>query len=89
MKYEYKCQCSVVFETNHSMTVNNAVEELGLVCPSCGSKNIKKYLGNINNPAILFKGTGWASVDGALDRIGMPKNIRDNLDTKEAIRRKL
>lgn len=86
MVYEYRCRdCLTIWETTHSIDVNDAVEELGLSCPTCHSTDIHKYLGNMKTVPIKFKGTGFASNDLALDKLGMPKNIRNNPEVKKKL----
>lgn len=84
MKYEYKCRdCDTIWITEHSIHVDNAVEELGLSCPECESLNIAKYLGNYHRPTVIFKGIGWAHKDFALDKLNMPKATRESPEARK------
>lgn len=79
MTYEYKCNnCEHIWKVDHSIKVNNAVEELGLCCENCESSDVKKYLGNYKTATVMFKGTGFAVNDLALEKIGMPKAQRES-----------
>lgn len=90
MKYDYKCKdCENLWEENHSMKIDNAVEELGLSCPSCQSKNISKYLGNYTTATVVFNGMGWAHKDLLLDKIGMPKAQRESPEAQKAMAKRL
>lgn len=86
MVYTYKCRkCENIFEIDHSMKVNDAVEELGAKCPKCESQEIFKYLGNMKTAHIQFKGLGFAVNDHALDKIKFPKHYRDNPEIKDKL----
>lgn len=90
MRYEYKCEdCENIWDEYHSITVNDAVEELDLKCPECESKNIKKYLGNYGTATVVFKGTGFAINDLAMHKIGMPKPQRESLEAQKAMKKRL
>lgn len=90
MKYDYKCRnCDNLWEENHSMTVNNPVEELGLMCPNCSSVDIHKYLGNYGTATVVFKGVGWAGKDLALKKIGMPEATLNNPETRKALNKNI
>jgi predicted nucleic acid-binding Zn ribbon protein len=88
--YEYKClDCSNIWVEVHSISVNNAVEELGIKCTNCQSININKYLGNYGTATVVFKGTGWAHKDLLLDKIGMPSATRNSPEAQAAMKKRL
>lgn len=90
MTYEYKCRsCSNIWSVEHSMSINDAVEELSLSCPTCSSRDIHKYLGNYGTATVVFKGTGWAAKDMMLDKIGMPKAQRESPEAQAAMKKRL
>ena len=69
-KYDVKCKdCENVWEVTHSVR-----EDPVYVCPTCGSQNCRRMVGATRT---LFKGTGFAINDIALDRLGMPKHVRE------------
>lgn len=77
--YTYKCRaCEEIWDTSHSVHVENPVEELGLSCPECSSDDIFKYLGKQKRLVVTFKGTGWAHLDAEFDRLGVPESVRRN-----------
>lgn len=87
MVYTYKCrEDEHMWEVDHSMHVNDAVTELGLRCPVCGSENIFKFLGNMKTAYIQFKGLGFAVNDHALDKINFPKHYRDNPEIRDKLK---
>jgi len=82
--YDYKCKdCNSVWSTSHS--IDDTASSLGLKCPSCGSVNIFKYLGNYKTLPIKFIGTGWTVNDNALDAIGMPEATRNSAEARERL----
>ena len=90
MRYEYKCDdCENIWDVHHSIKVDDAVEELGLLCSECESKNIKKYFGNYSTATVMFKGPGFAINDLAMEKIGMPKPQRESLEAKKAMKKRL
>lgn len=81
MRYDYRCrECLAVFEVNHSMTENPEVD-----CEVCGSKNTHKYLGNIRNVPIRFRGVGFAANDLALSKIGFPEHYKENPEVRKKL----
>lgn len=90
MIYEYKCRkCENIWEENHSIEVDDAVEELDLSCPECGSQEIGKYLGNYSTATVIFNGTGWVHKELALDRLGMPSATRNSPEAQKAMKKRL
>lgn len=90
MKYEYKCEdCDNIWDAYHSITVDDAVEELGLNCPECESINIHKYIGNYGTATVMFKGPGFAINDLAMQKIGMPRPQRESLEAKKAMKNRI
>lgn len=88
--YDYKCRdCENIWQENHSMKINNAVEELGLKCPECQSIEIAKYLGNYKTATVVFNGMGWAHKDLLLDKIGMPKAQQNSPEARKAMAKRL
>lgn len=86
MVYQYKCRvCETVFDVEHSMSVNDAVAELGTSCPNCESPDVFKYLGNLKTAYIQFKGVGFAKNDLALDKIGFPKHYHQNPEIRQKL----
>lgn len=83
--YDYRCrECANIWEETHSMTED--ASSLELACPECGSHDIHRYLGYTKRIGVKFKGTGFASVDLALDAVGMPKNIQNSPETKKRLK---
>jgi len=90
MVYDYKCKsCENIWPVNHSISVNNATEELGLKCPKCESIDVFKYLGNYGTATIVFQGMGWAHKDLMLDKIGMPKATQNSPEAQAAMKRRI
>jgi len=84
--YDYKCrECGNIWEVEHSISVDDAVEELGLKCPECGSQDIFKYLGKRKSLTVKFIGTGWYINDSALEAAGMPEATRNSPETKKRL----
>lgn len=84
--YTYKCRNDDhIWDVDHPMSVDNAVEEIGLRCPECGSDDIFKYLGNRDTLVIRFRGPGWAINDMALDRLGMPEATRNSPEARKRL----
>lgn len=68
-RYDYRClDCENIKEVTHSVKDDPVVE-----CDVCGSVNTKRL---ISATRTVFKGTGFAINDLALDRIGMPQHVR-------------
>lgn len=86
MIYDYKCHdCSTIWEESHSIKVDDAVAECGLVCPSCSSINIRKYFGTFSKPpTIVFKGMGWVGTDTALKKVGFPDHYKENPEVRKS-----
>lgn len=71
--YDYKCvNCENVQEVRHAMTATPEV-----VCEKCGSTHTNKYLGNANL-RVIFRGLGFSVNDSALDKMNVPKAVREN-----------
>lgn len=82
--YDYKCKtCGNIWSTSHS--IKETAESLGLKCPECNGDDIFKYLGNLKSIPIKFKGTGFSVNDGALDKLGFPKNTRNDPEVKKRL----
>lgn len=72
--YDYKClDCENIQEERHSMKEDPVIK-----CKECGSEHTKRYMGNANIRNI-FKGTGFAVNDLALDKMKVPQSVRKNI----------
>lgn len=68
--YDYRCkECGNVQEERHSVK-----DDPTIVCLTCGSSNTRRMVAATRT---LFKGTGFAINDSALDKIGMPAHVRE------------
>jgi putative FmdB family regulatory protein len=84
--YQYKCrECNSIFDIIHSITETKA--SLDLVCTSCASNDIFRYLGNYGSATVIFKGIGWASKDAFLDKLGMPKATQQSPEAREQLKK--
>lgn len=82
--YDYKCrEDGYIWEEHHS--IYEDAKSLGLTCPSCGSDNIFRYLGNYKTMPIKFIGPGWTINDRALDAIGMPEATRNSPEARQKL----
>lgn len=73
-KYDYKCgECGHIQEVTHSIK-----EDPSVACTKCDSEHTKRYIGNANM-RVIFKGTGFAINDMALDKAGVPSSVRRNI----------
>lgn len=81
--YDYKCKsCSNVWVAVHSIHDTDPQP-----CPECGLTDTYKYFGAMKTVPVHFKGSGWHIVDSALDAAGMPKNIQQSKETRDALRK--